>query len=287
MCTFDLPALVVSDLDGTLLDKHSGLQPRNSQMLQRLQAMGIPVAIASGRLAAVCSQMALDMGLPHCHILALNGAQVWDAPFGQVQQLRAFPDALRDQCLAILHANHCVFNLYTDEGAYTNQPLDEAGRARFTKLFQYDGCRAVISPDAAEQSFGHPCLKFLVKQLDNEAGYLRAKAAIAALPGISLTTSQANNFEVMLQGVDKAVAVQSLAARLGVPMARVAAFGDYDNDVAMLQACGLSVAMANALPQAAEAARFTTRHHDDAGVAWALERMLEGDWSSLEKERNP
>lgn len=285
MYTSDGPGLVVSDLDGTLLGRGSVIQEKNSLALQKVQARGIPIAIASGRMAAVCSQMALDMGLTSCRILGLNGGQIWDAPFGHVLETHAFPEALRARCLSILRENNCVYTLYTDEGAYTNQPLDEAGRAHFTKIFQYGGCRAVMAPDAAEQSLEHPCLKFLVKQRGADEGYLRAQEALAAMPEVYLTTSKSGNFEIMLQGIGKAEAVQSLALHLGVPLSRVAAFGDYDNDVPMLKACGLSVAMGNALPEAAAAARFSTRHHDEAGVAWALEHMLDGDWAALEKER--
>ena len=256
-------------------------------MLRALCERNIPVAIASGRLAGVCSRMAMDMGLPACRILGMNGAQTWDAPFGRALETHAFPEALRASCVAILKENGCVYNLYTDEGVYTNRTLDEAGRARFKGIFQGSGCRVVIAQDAAERAEGHPCLKFLVKQIEDPAGYQRARAAIEALPGVYLTASGKGNFEVMLRGVGKAEAVQALAARLGVPMARVVAFGDFDNDVPMLKACGLSVAMGNALPEAKAAARFVTRPHDEAGVAWALERMLRGEWSVLEKESAP
>lgn len=284
MCISE-PGLVVTDLDGTLLGRGGVLQEENARALQAACRRGIPVAIASGRLAGMCSRMALDMGLPACRILGMNGAQMWDAPFGQVLAVRTFPQETRARCLAILAENGCVFNLYTEEGVYTNRTFDDAGRARFEGMFAGSGCRTVIAPNAAEQSLEHPCLKLMVKRDAGEAGYLRAREAIAALPGVYLTASGAGNFEVMLRGVGKAEAVQALAEHLGVPMARVAAFGDYDNDVPMLRACGLSVAMGNALPEARKAARFVTRRHDEAGVAWALERMLQGEWAALEKER--
>ena len=52
------------------------------------------------------------------------------------------------------------------------------------------------------------------------------------------------------------------------------ALGDADNDIGMLQAAGIGVAMGNAYPETQAAARWVTRTNEEDGVAYAIERFL-------------
>jgi hydroxymethylpyrimidine pyrophosphatase-like HAD family hydrolase len=77
-------------------------------------------------------------------------------------------------------------------------------------------------------------------------------------------------------GVTKASGVACALADLGVPAERTIAFGDAENDVAMLQACGLAVAVANALPAVKAAAGVVTDGEAGDGVREFVERLLAG-----------
>jgi hydroxymethylpyrimidine pyrophosphatase-like HAD family hydrolase len=82
--------------------------------------------------------------------------------------------------------------------------------------------------------------------------------------------------EVSAAGVNKAAALKELAADLGVEPDEVVAFGDYPNDLPMLQWAGRSIAPANAHPEVlARVDEVTASNHDD-GVALAIERLLAG-----------
>ena len=59
---------------------------------------------------------------------------------------------------------------------------------------------------------------------------------------------------------------------------QVAAVGDEVNDVPMIRHAGLGVAMGNAVEQVKGLAKRITRHHDDHGVAHAIDQMLDGVW---------
>jgi HAD superfamily hydrolase (TIGR01484 family) len=87
---------------------------------------------------------------------------------------------------------------------------------------------------------------------------------------------------VILEAFDKHVnkwqAIRWLAARDGIDHARIAAIGNDINDVAMLSAAGLGVAMENAIPEAKAAAHRHTLHHDAHGVAHAIDMILAGEW---------
>ena len=273
--------LIVTDLDGTFFGAHSTPLEENAHALLNACACGIPIAIASGRLPCVCSRIASDMGLDTCHIIGLNGGHVLDKPFGETTAYHPFPTALADKILSILQRESCAFNLYTARGVYTNQPLDEKGVQRFRDNFERSGCEVVIGPDAPAHAANQQVLKLLVKQTNGVDGYERAKAAISALPSVYLTTSKADNFEVMLRGVGKAEAVAELCEHLKISPLNVMAFGDFDNDKPMLNMCGLSVAMGNSLPDVKAAAKYVTLANTQAGVAYAVNAALQGDLSLL------
>ena len=91
---------------------------------------------------------------------------------------------------------------------------------------------------------------------------------------MALTHSGAPFLEVMAAGVDKAWGVARLCERLGIDREDVVAFGDAPNDVEMLAWAGHGVAVANAVPEAREAADEVTASDEDDGVALVLERLL-------------
>lgn len=74
----------------------------------------------------------------------------------------------------------------------------------------------------------------------------------------------------------KGNALVTLAAYLGIPHERTLAIGDFLNDLDMLQAAGMSVAMANAHPTVKQIAQRWTASNQDDGVAFVLEALLAG-----------
>ena len=67
-------------------------------------------------------------------------------------------------------------------------------------------------------------------------------------------------------------------------MENIMAFGDYDNDLEMLNACGHAVAMGNASPSAKAAAQYITTDHLSGGVGAAVTAFLDGHLDTLKKK---
>jgi hypothetical protein len=80
--------------------------------------------------------------------------------------------------------------------------------------------------------------------------------------------------EIAARGITKATGLAEVAERLEVPAARVIAFGDMPNDVAMLRWAGHGVAMANAHPAVLAVADEITGPNTEDGVAQVLERWF-------------
>jgi hydroxymethylpyrimidine pyrophosphatase-like HAD family hydrolase len=79
--------------------------------------------------------------------------------------------------------------------------------------------------------------------------------------------------EISAAGVSKAAALAELCAELGVEADEVVAFGDYPNDLPMLEWAGHAVAVANAHPDVLAAADEITASNEEDGVALVLERL--------------
>jgi hydroxymethylpyrimidine pyrophosphatase-like HAD family hydrolase len=88
--------------------------------------------------------------------------------------------------------------------------------------------------------------------------------------------SHDNYLEVTRAGVDKAGALARLAGRLQIPLAETAAVGDGQNDLGLLGAVGLPVAMGNATPALKQVATWVVASNDEDGAAAALHRLVEG-----------
>jgi hypothetical protein len=88
-----------------------------------------------------------------------------------------------------------------------------------------------------------------------------------------------NNESVMVlpEGVDKASGLMAALPALGLKAAEVLGVGDAENDHAFLAACGVSAAVANALPSLKAQVDVVTEGEEGAGVAWLIERLLGRD----------
>jgi hydroxymethylpyrimidine pyrophosphatase-like HAD family hydrolase len=82
--------------------------------------------------------------------------------------------------------------------------------------------------------------------------------------------------DVMNQGVNKGVALRRLQAATGIAPEQTAVFGDYLNDLEMMDAASLSFAMANAHPDVAARARYSAPSNLEHGVITTIEKLLDG-----------
>jgi hydroxymethylpyrimidine pyrophosphatase-like HAD family hydrolase len=84
--------------------------------------------------------------------------------------------------------------------------------------------------------------------------------------------------EVFAAGVHKWSGLAWLAREHGIDPDEVAAIGDHINDVTMVQNAGCGIAMANAVPEVLAVAARRTASNDQAGVAAAIDRLIDGTW---------
>ena len=262
--------MVVLDVDGTLLTSDARLTRATVAAVGRAGARGLEVCLATSRGPGGLRWVVGRLGL-EAWVVAYQGALVGrldraGALAGPPPAERPLPAAAARAVLAEAAALGLSASWFAgpDWFALADDPAmrREAGIVR--DAFVVAGPPADgHDPHKLMLIAGHPDL---VPSLLDLAGRLP--------PDCAGHFSHDNYLEVTRADVDKAGALAGLAARLGIPLAEMAAVGDGQNDLNLLRAVGLPIAMGNAKPALKQVAAFVTGSNDDDGVATALDRLM-------------
>jgi hydroxymethylpyrimidine pyrophosphatase-like HAD family hydrolase len=234
---------LVSDLDGTLVDRAQRIADRDAAALARFRAAGGAVLLATGRSEASAlpyhRRLALDTPL-----IVYNGARIV-GPDGTVlyaRELGAAWPALRDELVPRLPVGVGAVG-FAGGTAHVLRPGPG--------LAEYARANGIALTDAPPQP---PVTKLmLVATAPAELAGLEGR--VAEIDGtLGLVRSEPTYLEVLPAGVDKGSALRHLAERSGVPLVRVAAIGDNPNDLPLLAAAGFGAAVGDGDPVARRAA---------------------------------
>lgn len=262
--------LVAVDMDGTLLDDEKRLPEGVWPLLQRLRDRGIVFVPASGRQYATLHDM---FGDAPRGIIAENGTLVTldgtvrstiPLPVGRSREVVA---RVRELQRSGMHIGQVVCGV---DSAYieSDDPEFVAETARY-----YHALREI--PDLlADDLIGGPeeIIKIAVYDFDGAEEH-SAPALRHFEPDVLVVVSGQNWLDIVPPTANKGAALSALQHELGVGPAQTVAFGDYLNDLELLDVADWSFAMANAHPLVAERARYRAPSNVDQGVLRVL-----GDW---------
>jgi Cof subfamily protein (haloacid dehalogenase superfamily) len=266
--------LVALDLDGTLLDSRARISPANAAAIAACTAAGVTVAIATGKLFVSVAPMVAALSLVGPQILN-NGAVVIDAADGAVLHMTPLPGAAVQAVVAALVGYGLPAAVYTPHAIHT--PVRDP---RIDILLDIHEPEPIVLPDVGQRSEvgGWPFVKILTVLDTTDPATPAREAALHARFAATLTVVRTSRYfyEFLAPGVSKGAALQWLAARMGLPLSATLAIGDSYNDLPLLAAAGLGVAMGNAPPVIQAAAAALTADNDHDGVALALRRYVLG-----------
>jgi Cof subfamily protein (haloacid dehalogenase superfamily) len=256
--------VAASDLDDTLLRSDGTVSPRTEAAIAAWLATGRRFVIATGRPPRSVGDRLPDL-LQQVPWICYNGAEIRHA--GDVLYQRFIPEATLPALIERILDEHpdATVGIEIDDTLWLNRP-------RRSRTEQQNPRHRI----ADLRTVAHlPTAKVLVfsERLDE------VMAVFDVLPeGVRLMPSGRYQFvQLMAHGADKVHALDHLLAQWGQTLANVVAFGDDINDVDLLRAAGLGVAVANAFPAARDAADCLTASNDEDGVAIVLESLLAGN----------
>ncbi|WP_034764976.1 Cof-type HAD-IIB family hydrolase [Rossellomorea vietnamensis] len=281
---------IATDMDGTLLNEKQEISEANKQAILDAQEQGIEVVVATGRSYEEARYVIEEAGIS-CDIVCANGAEVRNKQ-GEIIYQAGIESARAREIAAVLNETGIYFEIYTDEGTYTEnyemgvelivnifttanpgvseEQVRQAARERFEKghikLVEDYG---VLFSDDSQLVY-----KFLVFSFD-EKQLQEANEKLSALTGIAISSSGKENIEVNSLEAQKGVALEKLLKDKGLSPQHAMAMGDNLNDLSMMKVVGRPVAMGNALDQIKDFCPYITATNKEDGVAKAIQEVIQ------------
>lgn len=266
--------LLVLDIDGTIAGESNQIREPVKQAIKAVQAKGVKVAIATGRMYCSALRFHQDIGsdLP---LLAYQGALIKDPATEKI--IRHLPIS-KEMALRLLdYFEQPELRSLLSVHFYINDRLYVREITRETKIYaERSNIEAIAVGDLRNALTSEPT-KVLALSDDTDVierlmGTLRQQYTPAEL---YLTTSVATFFEATNPWVNKGTAVRYLAEEiLGLQASNVMAVGDNFNDVEMLEYAGIGVAMGNGPAEVQAIAHWVAPSVEEDGVAAAIEKFI-------------
>ena len=248
------------DVDGTLISFSTHEIPASAlRALAQAHERGVRLFIATGRAA---NDLGPLEGIPYDGVVSLNGARCV-ASDGRVVSLHPIPRADFERAMELSLQMGFPLALELESGVFVNRVTPEVERLAHMVAHpvpEQTDLRALFERSECCQ---------MCFYLDTEA----ERRVMAQLPGLAASRWCPIFADINVAGIDKATGMREFMSACGLRASEVAAFGDGGNDVAMLSAAGVGIAMGNACDEALNAADYVTATVDDDGIARALEHL--------------
>jgi Cof subfamily protein (haloacid dehalogenase superfamily) len=263
-------ALVVSDVDGTMVTKEKVLTDGAKRAVQRLHDAGIGFTITSSRPPVGMQFLIAPLGIT-LPFGPFNGSSIVGTDLKPIEQHLIPEDAAR-KALAVLDQFGVDAWLFTndewvikrDDGKYVphEQHTIQHGATTVSDFSPYTAKACKIVGASGDPELLGRCESAMQKALGDQALAIR---------------SQTYYLDITPPGQNKGTFVHAMVKRLNISTDAVATIGDMQNDLAMFKVSGFSVAMGNATDDIKKQATHVTTSNEDEGFAGAVEQILKNN----------
>ena len=263
-------ALLVSDVDGTLVDKRKELTPGTIAAVKRLRDAGIPIALISARPMSGIRPLLDALGLDDV-AAAFNGGILFRRDGTILAQHRIDPEVARG-VVDVARDTPVDTWVFADDRWYATDP-----HGAHTASERLASAQEPIATDDLAPLLARADKITFVHDDEDRLRALTGRCQQAFGIRATIVQSQTYYLDVTAPLANKGDGIAALAQAHGVPLDRVAAIGDQANDLPMLARAGLSIAMGNAPDAIRAKAMHVTLANDRDGVAEAIHTLILGD----------
>jgi Cof subfamily protein (haloacid dehalogenase superfamily) len=261
--------IVASDMDETFLDHSHRIPDANAEAIRVLRDLGVLFVPASGRAYGSVMQSLAPIAclIEGSYVISYNGGCIHrvgeDAPLTSSSLEHEAVETLFERG----KAEGLGIHAYTLDGTCWGWDLPDEelsylrGHMEIARAPRDDVSFLAATPIAKVLFVKPNDLPHLASLLDRMKGDLPEVVST-----LSTTFSSNRYLEFNPSGVDKGSGLRELARITGVPLERTIAVGDSANDLAMVRAAGVGVAVSNATPDVFSAADYRARSSCDDGV---------------------
>lgn len=267
--------LIVSDLDDTLVPMNSAeIPPRVRQAVARARDMGYLFTIATGRIYPTARTCIEELGID-LPVIAAGGSDI------RLDHETIESHPLPDDVVA--EAVRCAKKLWLTKYLFCRDEVLTVPRDRNDRLFaEWTKGAAGVSPvrflDGEEELIraaqGRTDKILMWAETEDEHADALKQYTSSFADAADVACGERLNIELTCRGINKGTALRRITDMLGLDLSEVVAIGDSGNDVAMLEAAGLGVAVENAMAEATQAADVVTDSCACGGVGRAIEDIV-------------
>ncbi len=270
--------LIAFDLDGTFLDSEGNIPVRNKEIMRELYNMGMELVAVTGRSDILTKDYIEELGLD-IPVVGCNGATLSNVMTGERSNIQPVSKAAVKAVLNACTAGSIPCKAFSVDTCYTSdEEMITKGIKQIVTKYTRDlkymiGYKWLSDEDMLKMADKEDIIKLVV--INNDIDKLcQLQNMLNKINGLQVLKSNVNCLDMIGDKVSKGNALTEYAASKGIPMSQCIAFGDNENDISMLKAAGLGIAMANADERVKNAADRVTFTNDECGVAYELEKIF-------------
>lgn len=267
--------LIITDMDGTLFHSDKSVSDYTLETIKQIREKGIDFTVCTGRSYAWLGDYVPLLGI-NCPLIGSNGCEIVHGGTGE----RLYTASL-DFENAASAISYCIdrkldFFCETPDGwvlpYYLNNMDPFTGFYPDLPLngFSLD---KIISVKDKSQLEGLTVLKVVVWLTYGNEGELMRELA-SQMTGVELIHSARDIYELLPENNNKGKSFLKLCDIMSIDPSECCALGDFDNDLPMLNAAGISVAVDNAPSRIKDVVDFVTDTNNNDGVAKALNKIF-------------
>lgn len=273
--------LVALDLDGTLFDNSSRISERNLTAIRSITDKGIHVVISTGRpFEGIPFDQIKGTGINYA--ITANGSGIYEISTGKCLYENAMDEELVTPILNFLLTRDIHMDAFIGGKGYTPVQCVETAqkltvpssiknyiittRTRLDNILQFIH-ENQLKVQKMTLNF-YPAADGIL--IDRET----VRKFLVSNPSITTVCGGYNNLEFTRADANKGVGLRKLAEILGVNPDATMAIGDTENDLAIIEAAGIGVAMGNATDAVKARADYVTTTNTKDGVAAAIEHFI-------------
>ncbi|BDP77385.1 hypothetical protein EfmAA242_16130 [Enterococcus faecium] len=240
--------LAAIDLDGTLLDRNGKIPEENIQALRKFDENGGIVTVATGRNSISAKDIFSELGIGG-YLISSNGSLIAEMKDGKMAKVlrrsKIDSDTLRK---AFFYAQEAKISIIASRETQDDQlTFDESNLVKDDPYYEHFNLQN-HSFDQILNMLEDPSLSYLKLALtDKSEEKLQKLQRDLQADGIQSVFSDPHFLEITPTGITKAHSLVFLADYLGIESSDIMAFGDQENDIAMLNYRLVSIAMGNGI----------------------------------------
>lgn len=264
--------ILFTDLDETLLDENKEICRENREKINQMLEEGHYFVITTGRPVATGKIVVKELGLtmPGCYMAAFNGAVIYDCAAQRILAQRTLPLFIAKEILDEAHKAGIYVHSYQQDIILTEEHSPELDFYLSNAKMEYQ-----LVPDIYSRLENEPN-KIILIDLDGDKRLLEFQKQHEKLLEHTNSFFSRNEFlEYCPKNTDKGSAVAYISKFLGVPIEHTIGAGDERNDIPMIKATQVGIAVKNAHPDVKAAADYITEKDSSHGaIAEVIDKFI-------------